>query len=143
MRWPSCGVMIARGDLAVECGFERLAEIQEEILRISEATHVPVIWTTQVLEPMATWLRLSRRRGMAYPSWPGVPGLGHRAECVMLNEGPHMLAAVRVLDDTLRQMQEHKSKRRTLLRELRLAQSLLPDSNGEAERHTNPKFTTA
>jgi len=30
---PSAGVMIARGDLAVECGFERLAEIQEEILR--------------------------------------------------------------------------------------------------------------
>jgi pyruvate kinase len=23
------GVMIARGDLAVECGFERLAELQE------------------------------------------------------------------------------------------------------------------
>lgn len=143
MRWPSCGVMIARGDLAVESGFERLAEIQEEILRISEAAHVPVIWTTQVLEPLAKWLSLSRRRGMACPSWEGLPGLGHRAECVMLNEGPHMLAAVRVLNDILWRMQEHKSKRRTLLRELRPAQSLLPHSNMESERHTDPKFTIA
>jgi len=51
MKAPRCGVMIARGDLAVECGFERLAEVQEEILWICEATHVPVIWATQVLEP--------------------------------------------------------------------------------------------
>src|SRR5262249_8755796 len=28
MRSPCLGVMIARGDLAVECGYERLAEIQ-------------------------------------------------------------------------------------------------------------------
>jgi pyruvate kinase len=143
MRWPSCGVMIARGDLAVECGFERLAEIHEEIIRISEAAHVPVIWTTQVLEPLATWLRLPRRHGMACPSWQGFPGLGHRAECVMLDEGSHVLAAVRVLDDILRRMQEHKSKRRTPLRELRLTQSLLPESHVGSERHTDPNLTTA
>lgn len=42
--------MIARGDLAMECGFERMAEVQEEILWLCEAAHVPVIWATQVLE---------------------------------------------------------------------------------------------
>jgi len=31
----------------VECGFERLAEVQEEILWFAEAAHVPVIWATQ------------------------------------------------------------------------------------------------
>jgi len=36
-------VMIARGDLAVEIGFARLAEMQEEILWLCEAAHVPVI----------------------------------------------------------------------------------------------------
>jgi pyruvate kinase len=41
MRSPAVGVMIARGDLAVECGFERLAEIQEEILWIAESAFVP------------------------------------------------------------------------------------------------------
>lgn len=47
------GVMIARGDLAVECGWEKLADVQEEILSICSAAHVPVIWATQVLESMA------------------------------------------------------------------------------------------
>ena len=36
--------MIARGDLAVEVGYRRLAELQEEIMWICEAAHVPVIW---------------------------------------------------------------------------------------------------
>ena len=41
MSSPRTGVMIARGDLAVECGYQRLAEVQEEILWICEAAHVP------------------------------------------------------------------------------------------------------
>ena len=117
MRMPCCGVMIARGDLAVECGFERLAEVQEEILWISEAAHVPVIWATQVLETLA-------KSGMPSRAEITDAAMGQRAECVMLNKGPHMLSAVRVLDDILQRMQSHKSKRRTLLRELRLAQAL-------------------
>ena len=46
MRGPSAGVMIARGDLAIECGYERLAEVQEEVLWICDAAHIPVIWAT-------------------------------------------------------------------------------------------------
>ncbi len=53
MRHPRVGVMIARGDLAVECGYERTGELQEEIMWIAEAAHVPVIWATQVLETLA------------------------------------------------------------------------------------------
>ena len=45
--------MIARGDLAAEAGYERLAEMQEEILWLSEAAHLPVIWATEVLEQLA------------------------------------------------------------------------------------------
>jgi pyruvate kinase len=129
MQWPSCGVMIARGDLAVECGFERLAEIQEEILWISEAAHMPVIWATQVLETLA-------KTGMPSRAEVTDAAMSQRAECVMLNKGPHMLGAVRVLDDILRRMQEHNSKRRALLRELHLAKSLLPESNRGSDRHT-------
>src|SRR5262249_41411699 len=47
MKHRAAGVMIARGDLAVECGYERLAEVQEEILWACEAAHMPVIWATQ------------------------------------------------------------------------------------------------
>ena len=53
MAGPSAGVMIARGDLAVECGYERMAEVQEEILWACEAAHMPVVWATQVLETLA------------------------------------------------------------------------------------------
>ena len=118
MRAPSCGVMIARGDLAVECGFERLAEVQEEILWICEAAHVPVIWATQVLETLA-------REGMPSRAEITDAAMGRRAECVMLNKGPYMNSAVRALDDILRRMQENQAKNGTLLRKLHLAR-LLP-----------------
>jgi pyruvate kinase len=116
MRMPNCGVMIARGDLAVECGFERLAEVQEEILWICEAAHVPVIWATQVLETLA-------KEGMPSRAEITDAAMGDRAECVMLNKGPHVVSAVRVLDDILRRMQAHHVKKRAMLRELRLAHS--------------------
>jgi pyruvate kinase len=136
MRWPSCGVMIARGDLAVECGFERLAEVQEEILWISEAAHAPVIWATQVLETLA-------KTGMPSRAEVTDAAMGQRAECVMLNKGPYMLGAVRALDDILRRMQAHKSKRRDLLRKLRLAKSLLPESSKGSTQHTERKSNSA
>jgi len=41
MRGGKVGVMIARGDLAVECGWERLAEAQEEILWVCERRMSP------------------------------------------------------------------------------------------------------
>lgn len=47
------GVMIACGDLAVECGYERLAEVQEETLWCAKAAHISAIWATQVLETLA------------------------------------------------------------------------------------------
>ncbi|HMN27163.1 MAG TPA: pyruvate kinase, partial [Caldilineaceae bacterium] len=105
MRAPCCGVMIARGDLAVECGFERLAEVQEEILWICEAAHVPVIWAAQVLETLA-------KEGMPSRAEITDAAMAHRAECVMLNKGPHLLSAVEVLDDILRRMQAHQAKKR-------------------------------
>lgn len=117
MQAPCCGVMIARGDLAVECGFERLAEVQEEILWICEAAHVPVIWATQVLESLA-------KQGMPSRAEITDAAMGHRAECVMLNKGPHVLTAVQLLDGILRRMQNHQAKKRAMLRALRLAHFL-------------------
>jgi pyruvate kinase len=114
MRRPIVGVMIARGDLAVECGWERLAELQEEILWICEAAHLPVIWATQVLEQLAKEGRPSRAEITD-------AAMAERAECVMLNKGPHLVEAVRVLDDILRRMQSHQSKKRSMLRRLALA----------------------
>ena len=115
MQSPCCGVMIARGDLAVESGFERLAEVQEETLWICEAAHVPVIWATQVLETLA-------KEGMPSRAEITDAAMGHRAECVMLNKGPYVVAAVTALDDILVRMQAHQAKKRAMLRKLNLAQ---------------------
>jgi pyruvate kinase len=109
-----CGVMIARGDLAVECGFERLAEVQEEILWLCEAAHVPVIWATQVLESLA-------KDGLASRAEITDAAMSQRAECVMLNKGPHICEAVGVLDHILQHMQAHMTKKRSMLRELHVA----------------------
>ena len=125
MRAPCCGVMIARGDLAVECGFERLAEVQEEILWICEAAHVPVIWATQVLETLA-------QEGIPSRAEITDAAMGERAECVMLNKGPYVLSAVRVLDDILRRMQTNQAKKGSTLRKLRLARVLPAEGDSGA-----------
>jgi pyruvate kinase len=91
MRHPApLGVMIARGDLAIECGWDALAEIQEEILRTCEAAHVPCIWATQVLDEMA-------RHGTPTRAEITDAAAGARAEALMLNKGPNITATVRTL----------------------------------------------
>jgi pyruvate kinase len=120
---PAAGVMIARGDLAVECGFERLAELQEEILWVCEAAHMPVIWATQVLENLA-------KEGLPSRSEVTDAAMGVRAECVMLNKGDYIVEAVRSLDDILQRMQYHQSKKKSMLRHLKLADRNLSSSLG-------------
>ena len=121
LQHPRSGIMIARGDLAVECGYERLAEVQEEILWLCEAAHLPVIWATQVLENLAKTGQPSRAEITD-------AAMGERAECVMLNKGPHVVKAVQVLDDILRRMQFHQVKKTAMLRRLHVA------GDAEAER---------
>ena len=112
MRRPRVGVMIARGDLAVECGYERMAELQEEILWLCEAAHLPVIWATQVLEQLA-------KTGLPSRAEISDAAMSERAECVMLNKGPYLNDAVTVLDNIMRRMAEHYYKKNALLRPLR------------------------
>jgi len=114
MQHDRMGVMIARGDLAVECGYERLAEAQEEILWICEAAHCPVIWATQVLETLA-------KQGIPSRAEVTDAAMGNRAECVMLNKGPHIERALQALGDILKRMDAHQDKKSAMLRALRLA----------------------
>lgn len=108
------GVMIARGDLAVELGFERLAEIQEEILWLSEAAHLPVVWATQVLEQLV-------KEGLPSRAEITDAAMAERAECVMLNKGPHVVLALEVLRDVFSRMEGHQRKKTAQLRRLKLA----------------------
>lgn len=106
------GVMIARGDLAAEIGFERLAEMQEEILWVCEAASVPVTWATQVLEGLVK--EGSPSRGEMTDA-----AMGARAECVMLNKGPWIGEGVDVLARLLARMDQHVFKKTPTLRALK------------------------
>lgn len=107
---PRFGVMIARGDLAVEVGFENLALVQEDILCLCEAAHVPVIWATQVLETLA-------KSGLPARAEITDAAMGQRAECVMLNKGPHIVEAVETLAELVSAEERHRIKKRQVFRE--------------------------
>lgn len=111
MQHFSLGVMIARGDLAVECGWVRLAEVQEEILWLCEAAHIPVVWATQVLENLA-------QKGIPSRAEITDAAMSQRAECVMLNKGPYILKAIETLNEILNKMQNHQLKKSAQLRKL-------------------------
>jgi len=111
------GVMIARGDLAIETGWKNIATIQEEILRICEAAHIPDIWATQVLESLA-------KKGTPSRAEITDAAASQRAECVMLNKGPHIKKTIKLLDRILRQMQGYQNKKENMLSRLEFAEEL-------------------
>lgn len=111
------GVMIARGDLAVEVGYRRLAELQEEIMWICEAAHVPVIWATQVLENLV-------KTGLPSRAEITDAAMGERSECVMLNKGPYIVEAVTLLSSILERMQANQYKKTPQMRALGIAENV-------------------
>jgi pyruvate kinase len=102
------GVMIARGDLAVEAGWENMARVQEEMLAICHAAHIPVIWATQVLENLA-------KKGIPSRAEITDAGMAQRAECVMLNKGPAILPALKLLDSILKDRASYMEKGQPML----------------------------
>jgi pyruvate kinase len=89
--------MIVRGFLAAECGFERRAKVQEEILWLCEGAHMLVIWATRVVESLVKKGQPSRAEIID-------AAIGERAECVMLKKAPDIVEAVAPLDDILHRM---------------------------------------
>ncbi|HEY2010919.1 MAG TPA: pyruvate kinase [Rhizomicrobium sp.] len=104
-------IMIARGDLSVEIGFARTAEVQEELLWLAEAASVPSIWATQVLEKLV-------KSGTPSRGEMTDAAMAARAECVMLNKGPHLLEAIDQLRLLFGRMEDHQHKKFAKLRRL-------------------------
>ena len=122
MRSPHVGVMIARGDLAVELGFLRIAEVQEQIMWLCEAAHIPAIWATQILETLA-------KTGRATRAEISDAVLSVRAEAAMLNKGPYIVEAVKTLRDIDSRMAPHQLKKKSALRPLNVARIFIhPDT---------------
>jgi pyruvate kinase len=114
MRQPKAGIMIARGDLAVEVGFMRIAEVQEEILWLAEAAHLPVIWATEILDNLV-------RKGKTTRAEVSDAVKSVRAECAMLNKGPFITEGLRMLRDIDIRMAAHEDKKMKTLRSLHVA----------------------
>lgn len=110
------GIMIARGDLAVEIGFERMSEIQDEILWFCEAAHIPVIWATQVLENL-------HKKGIATRSEITDAAHAVAAECIMINKGGFTLKVIDTLKDILQRIGGHRAKKRYYMRPLNIAKN--------------------
>jgi pyruvate kinase len=121
MKDSSFGVMIARGDLAVEIGMERMSEIQDEILWICEAAHAPAIWATQVLETL-------NKSGLALRSEVTDAARSVMAECVMINKGTYTIEVVESLREILKRSGGHRIKKRYLFRPLNIASRFLSGS---------------
>ncbi|MGI9532250.1 pyruvate kinase [Lutimonas sp.] len=111
------GVMIARGDLAIETGWKNFAIIQEEMLQLCEAAHVPVIWATQVLENLA-------KKGIPTRAEITDIAMAQRADCVMLNKGVYIAKAVRMLDKVIRKMQRIQKGKITILPKLEFSEDV-------------------
>jgi len=111
MQTPSTGVMIARGDLAIECGWMEIGRIQEEILRLCTAAHIPTVWATQVLENLA-------KKGIPSRAEITDAVMAHRSDCVMLNKGPYIVHAISLMDNIMRNMHEYREKKESLLPKL-------------------------
>ena len=115
LQGPSFGVMVARGDLGVEVGFDMLAEAQEQILWLCEAAHIPVIWATQVLETLT-------KKGTPTRAEISDASMSGRAECVMLNKGAFVLNSVKFLDRIIIRMRDHHHKKTPMLRKLKISE---------------------
>ncbi|MGK7394580.1 MAG: pyruvate kinase [Candidatus Cyclobacteriaceae bacterium M3_2C_046] len=102
------GVMIARGDLAIECGWENIGMVQEEILWLCQAAHIPTIWATQVLEGLA-------KKGIPSRAEITDAVMSQRADCVMLNKGPYIIDAIEMLDQILTKMQHYQDRKAPML----------------------------
>lgn len=108
MQFKHIGVMIARGDLAIETGWDNIGQIQQDMLSICGAAHVPVVWATQVLESLA-------KTGLPSRSEITDATTALRAECVMLNKGPYIHEAIGLLNTILSKTESKQSKDDALL----------------------------
>jgi pyruvate kinase len=120
------GVMIARGDLAVEIGFARMSEIQEEILWICDAGHVPVVWATQVLENL-------NKVGIATRSEVTDAAHAIMAECVLINKGSHTIEVIHELKDILYRSGGHHAKKRYTFRPLSIASNFITSAKKSSD----------
>jgi len=125
MRYPDIGLMIARGDLAVETGWKGFYHIQEEIIRLCEAAYIPAIWATQVLESLSKNNVPTRAEIIDAAS-------AQKLEAIMLNKGNYVHSTIRLLSQMLRKSQYRQKYKEIGLKPIAMAVDLKPEKNDPA-----------
>jgi hypothetical protein len=87
-----------------------------------------VIWATQVLENLA-------KKGLPTRAELSDAAMSERAECVMLNKGPFIVEAVRMLDEVLTRMAGHQRKKMPIFRALRAWEHLFAPERPAGGNH--------
>lgn len=115
MQMKPIGVMIARGDLAIECGWQNVGLVQEELLKVCRAAHVPTVWATQVMENLA-------KKGVPSRAEITDAVMAQRADCVMLNKGMYILQAIDLLNTILINLEKVRKDKRAFFKQIEAGQ---------------------
>ena len=119
MRNYPVGVMIARGDLAIETGWKNFASIQQEIVRVCHA--LPTFRMSGLPRYWKVWLKKARLPALRSPMQPWQP----RQSVLCSTKDLYIHKAVKMLDRILRRMQRFQNKTITMLPKLDRADELL------------------
>lgn len=111
LKTEKLGIMVARGDLAVEVGWKKLGDVVREILYMCKAAHVPVVWATQVLEGLS-------KTGTPTRSEIIDAVISSNSSCIMLNKGPYILDTIKLLNDIIKSFEEHWENDYVVFKEL-------------------------
>lgn len=97
------GVLLSSSDLAVELGYEPLAEVQNEVVKLCVAAQVPVLFTHPLLDRLV-------RKGTASPCELADVTYEQRIDCVRLGAGRYLGEAVRTLDELFAKLHLWRSR---------------------------------
>jgi pyruvate kinase len=106
------GVMVARGDLAIEIGQEEVPIVQRKIIQVARAHAKPVIVATQMLESMVTNVQPTRAEvsDVATAVLDEVDAVMLSAECAT---GAHPVEAVKVMSRIARRVEAFRMQSAT------------------------------